>query len=231
MKVFAIADLHLDSKNKKPMNIFGDNWINHDEKIFHFWKETVSDEDLVLLPGDISWAGKLEDVKDDLIKIEKLPGLKIIGKGNHDYWWATSRKLDKLNFSTIKFLKNNCYIFNDFTVTGTRGWDTMEEHDQEKEASNQKIFLRELNRFKISLEQSKNVDKQIIAMLHYPPFDSEGNPNDFFWLMKEYNVKICIYGHLHGEDGHKNIKEGLIENMVFYCVASDYLNFKIKRIL
>lgn len=229
MKIFAIADLHFDFKKEKPMDVFGDNWEKHEEKIIENWKNTVGQDDLVLIPGDVSWALRLDEALEDLLQIENLPGIKIIGKGNHDYWWSTSSKLDKLGFKTIRFLKNNFYKFDDILVCGTRGWDTMEEHS--KEISNEKIFLRELNRLKISIESAKNKNSKIIVMLHYPPFNSDGLPNEFFDIMKNYNTDICIYGHLHGEEGHKNVKEGCIDNISVHCVSSDYMDFQLKRIL
>lgn len=229
MKIFAIADLHFDFKKEKPMNVFGDNWINHEDKIIKDWTNVVGDDDLVLIPGDISWALRLNDALADLMRIEKLPGTKIICKGNHDYWWSTSSKLDKLGLKTIKFLKNNSYEFDDIVVCGTRGWDTMEEHSEE--ASNEKIFLRELNRLKISIDSAKKFSGKIVVMLHYPPFNSDGLPNEFFSIMKDYNADTCIYGHLHGEEGHKNVREGFIDNLMVHCVSSDYIDFKLKRIL
>ncbi len=229
MKIFAIGDLHLDSKNEKPMNIFGDNWLHHEEKIFKNWHETVSEDDVVLIPGDTSWAIKLSDAKNDLLKIENLPGTKIICKGNHDYWWATNNKLDMLGFKTIRFLKNNSYEFDDVIVGGTRGWDSIEDHSSE--STNEKIYMRELNRLKISLEQMKKSNKHKIVMLHFPPFDSDGNPNEFFRLLEDYSVDVCIYGHLHGEDGHKNVREGYIGGLLLHCVSCDYLDFKLKKII
>ncbi len=229
MRIFAIADLHLDSKKEKPMNIFGDNWINHEDKITENWKKQVHKDDLVLVPGDISWAAKLGEAMEDLRKIDELPGTKIIGKGNHDYWWSTSNKLDNLGLKTVKFLKNNSYEFEGVTICGTRGWDTMEEHSGEE--SNEKIYLREMNRLKISLESAKKSKNAKIVMLHYPPFDSDGLPNDFFKIVKKYNADICIYGHLHGEEGHKNVREGLIDYISVHCVSSDYMDFKLKRIM
>lgn len=229
MRIFAIADLHLDHKKEKPMDIFGSNWANHEEKIIENWINTVGDEDLVLIPGDISWALKLDEAAEDLLRIEKLPGLKILGKGNHDYWWSTASKLDSLDLKTIKFLKNNSFAFDGFLVCGTRGWDTIEDHSEE--TSNKKIFLRELNRLRISLDSAGKNKGKMIVMLHYPPFDNKGLPNEFFSLMKEYKADICIYGHLHGEEGHKNIREGLIDGILVHCVSSDYIDFKLKRIL
>lgn len=228
MKIFAIADLHFDCKNEKPMNVFGDNWIDHEEKIIHNWKAIVGEEDLVLIPGDISWALKLEDSMGDLERIDRLPGTKIIGKGNHDYWWSTSSKLDRLDLGTIKFLKNNSFEFEDCVICGTRGWDTMEEHTEEE--INKKIFMREMNRLKISLDSAKKYEKPIMVMLHFPPFTSDGLPNEFFSILKEYKAHDCIYGHLHGEDGHKNIREGFIDGINVHCVSSDYMNFELKLI-
>lgn len=229
MKIFAIADLHFDSKKEKPMNIFGDNWINHEDKIMENWKQVVDKEDLVLIPGDISWAIKLDEAMSDLERIDELPGTKIIGKGNHDYWWSTSNKLDNLKLKSIRFLKNNSYTYNGAIICGTRGWDTMEDHSQE--VLNEKIYLREMNRLRISLESAKKSKNAIIAMLHYPPFDSDGLPNEFFKILREYEADVCIYGHLHGEEGHKNIREGMIDNIAVHCVSSDYISFKLKRIL
>lgn len=229
MKIFAIGDLHLDSKNEKPMNIFGDNWLNHEQKIFENWKNTVCQHDIVLIPGDTSWAIKLDEAKTDLLKIDDLPGTKIICKGNHDYWWATNSKLDMLGLKTIKFSKNNAYECGDYVIGGTRGWDSIEERSNE--STNEKIYTRELNRLRISLEQCEKSNKKKIVMLHFPPFDSDGNPNEFFMLLKKYEVDICIYGHLHGDDGHKNVKEGYIDNILLYCVSCDYLDFKLKKII
>ena len=229
MKIFAIADLHFDGKKEKPMNIFGDNWIDHEEKIMRNWKETVSTDDLVLVPGDISWATKLDDAVVDLKRIDELPGTKIIGKGNHDYWWSTSNKLDSLGLKSIKFLKNNSYVYDSVSICGTRGWDTMEEHSED--VSNRKIYLREMNRLKISLEAAENSNNALIVMLHYPPFYNDGHPNDFFKILMEYHPEVCIYGHLHGEEGHKNVREGMIENIAVHCISSDYMDFKLKRIM
>ncbi len=232
MKIYAIADLHFDSRNEKPMNIFGDNWIDHENKIMSNWKEHVGEDDLVLIPGDISWAGKLEDAMADLVKIDELPGIKIIGKGNHDYWWSTSNKLDGMGLKTVKFLKNNSYEHGKTIICGTRGWDTMEEHSADaSEISNEKIYLREMNRLKLSLESAKKRNGMTIVMLHYPPFDGDGNPNEFFKIMMDYEADICIYGHLHGEEGHKNVREGIINNIDVHCVSSDYMDFKLKRII
>lgn len=223
--IYAIADLHFDFSKEKPMDVFGDNWKDHDKKIISDWKEKVRDDDLVLLPGDISWALKLKDAVDDLNVIDSLPGKKIISKGNHDYWWSSLNKMNNLGFKTIKFLYNNTYEYEDISICGCRGWISKDslEFTQEDE----KIYNREVNRLKISLEQAKN--KKIIALIHYPPFNQDHSASDFTKLLTDFNVKLCLYGHLHGQ-GHKYRYEGELDNVSYKFIASDFLDFKLERI-
>ncbi len=243
MRVFAIGDLHFDSKKEKPMDIFGSNWIDHEEKIVRNWQKSVSDDDLVLIPGDISWAIRLEDAIKDLEIIDKLPGKKVLIRGNHDYWWATKNKLCNLKFKTIEFLVNDVFANDKVIVCGVRGWEDAPDNELIKNSiinnneetsriiDDKKIFNRELNRLKIALKMTKDSNLYKIAMLHYPPFNNDKSPNDFVALMKEYNINKCIYGHLHGKDGHKNVVEGNIEGIDFVCVSSDYLNFELKELV
>lgn len=224
--IYGIGDLHLDHTKEKPMDIFGDNWADHEEKIFDNWKETVKEEDLILLPGDISWALKLEEAYEDLERIENMPGRKIIIKGNHDYWWQGPKKLRELNFKTIEFIQNNAYEFNNIGIYGTRGWNPRDTEDFSEQ--DEKIFSRELNRLELSLEFMKNKEKKIV-MLHYPPFNIDSSPNEFVDIMEDYDVDICLYGHLHAE-GHRFIVEGNIKGIDFYCVSSDYIDFKLRPI-
>ncbi len=227
MRVFAIGDLHLDSTKEKPMDIFGDNWSDHEQKIIGSWQRSVSDDDLVLIPGDISWAMKLEDAKKDLELIDNLPGKKVLIRGNHDYWWSTKNKLNNLGFKSLEFLVNDIYVYNNIVICGVRGWDSYEINSDE---DSKKIYDRELKRFEISLRMTKSFDCYKIAMLHFPPFNLDKSPNDFVDIMKEYNIDKCIYGHLHGKAGHKMVSEGYINGIDFLCVSSDYLDFELKEI-
>lgn len=229
MSIFAIGDLHLDGSGKKPMDIFGEEWINHEGKIFKSWVESVDNDDLILVPGDISWALKLEEAYFDLKRIDELPGIKILIKGNHDYWWESKKKLKELGLESIFFLQNDCFVKDNVAIAGARGWiskdyEEFNEHDE-------KIYNRELNRLELSLKAvDKDVDS-ILVMLHYPPFNIKDNsPNEFVSLMKQYNVSMCLYGHLHSQ-GHKFAVEGNVEGINFLCVSSDYLDFKLKKIL
>ena len=225
--IYSIADLHFDDTGEKSMDIFGENWENHEQKIIENWKMSIKEDDLVLIPGDISWALKCEDAYEDLKKIDDLPGKKIISKGNHDYWWQSLNKINKFNFTKIEFLQNNSFVYKNVGITGTRGWSPI---DRELEDSHdKKIFLRELNRLKLSIESLPYKPEKIISMIHYPPFNSDLSPNEFVYLMKGYGVDICLYGHLHSE-GHSYAVEGIVEGIEFHLISSDYLKFKPKKI-
>jgi hypothetical protein len=225
--IYAIGDLHFDFSKEKPMDIFGDKWVKHEEKIINNWKSLVKGEDLVILPGDISWALKLDTARYDLERIDKLPGKKVIIKGNHDYWWASLNKLNKLELETIFFLQNNSYKYNDIGISGTRGWIAKDNDDFK--ADDEKIFERELQRLRLSLENLEGVNHKI-AIMHYPPFNMDLSPDEFVEIMKAHGVKTCLYGHLHAE-GHKYAVEGSIEGINFHCVSSDYIDFKPKLVV
>ena len=233
MSIYIIGDLHLSFGTDKPMDIFGDNWENHSEKIKENWIKKVNKDDTVILPGDFSWATYLEETYNDFEFLNSLPGKKILSKGNHDYWWTTVTQMNKYikenNFENINFLYNNSYLVEDKIIVGTRGWTT---HNRNQE--NMKILKRELARLKLSLEdgiKKYGEDKEIYCFIHYPPFYKETVEEniDFIKLMKKYNVKKCFYGHLHA-DSHKEAVEGLIDGIEFKLVSSDYLDFDLMKI-
>lgn len=223
--IFAIGDLHFDYTKEKPMNIFGDNWKNHEEKIIENWKKMVKDDDLVLLPGDISWALKLDTASLDLKRIDELPGIKIISKGNHDYWWSSLNKMNNLGYNTIHFIHNNSFEYKNYSICGTRGWAARDSFEFSE--NDEKIYLREVQRLKNSLDSC--VNKKIIAMIHYPPFNQDLSLNEFSQMLADYKVEKCVYGHLHGK-GHKFSYEGEMEGVDYNFVASDYLDFNLKII-
>lgn len=228
MKIFAIADLHLSGNPPmKPMEIFGDNWINHWEKIKKEWSHIVSPEDVVLLAGDTSWALKLDDALVDLNEIIVLPGKKIIVKGNHDYWWQSQKKMTTAVAGELSFLQNNFYIADHFAICGSRGWICPDDPCFTTE--DQAIYSREVLRVKNSLTAAKQAGFQdIILMLHYPPIHTK--ENGFTALLEEFNVNFCIYGHLHGEAAQYG-PSGYLNDTTCYLVACDALDFKLKRIM
>jgi hypothetical protein len=231
MRLFALGDPHLsfdrEGKEYKPMGIFGDSWQNHGEKIRQHWLEQVTAEDVVLLPGDISWAMTLEELQPDLDFLAALPGKKIISKGNHDLWWDSLRKLKKILPADFAILQNNSYLFGDVAVCGTRGWICPEgqfadEHDT-------KIFQRELGRLRLSLDSVPKDIPHKIVMLHYPPINSKQEKSAFVELMAQYDVALCLYGHLHSY-AVQNALEGQHWDMEFQLVSADYLGFTPKLI-
>ena len=234
MSIFVIADLHLSFKNPKPMDIFGDNWENHAEKIKKDWITKVTEKDLVVLPGDFSWETYLEDTILDFEYINNLPGKKLMLKGNHDYWWTTITSMKKFlqenNFTNIDFLYNNSFEFEEKILCGTRGWNITDEEN------NEKLINRELGRLELSLKdgiKKYNKGKEIIVFMHYPPITNNmiysGGENKFINLMKKYNIKKCYYGHLHGQS-IKDAVEGEIQGINFKLVSADSLDFKLIKL-
>ena len=232
MAIYAISDLHLSFGENKPMDVFGKTWENHAEKIKANWLSKVTDNDLVLLPGDFSWATYLENTYDDFKYLNDMPGKKILLKGNHDYWWTSLKKmreyLEQNSFKNIDFLHNNSYEFDNSIIVGTRGWQ------DENSTEDKKIIKREILRLELSIKDGINKygsEKEIIVCMHYPPFNKfEELEFSYINVMKKYGIKKCIYGHLHGEQSHKEAKEGLIEGIDFKLVSSDYTGFDLVRI-
>ena len=204
MAIYAIADLHLSFGENKPMDIFGDKWTNHEEKIKKDWQEKVTENDLVVILGDFSWAMYLKDTYKDFEYLNNLPGKKILLKGNHDYWWTTLNKmrtyLSDNKFNNIDFLYNNSYFYENKIIVGTRGWSEQEEKPE-------KIIKRENLRLDMSLKngvEQFGKDKEIIVCMHYPPFNNfEKIELNFLKTMEKYNVKKCLYGNLHGKNANK----------------------------
>ena len=228
MALYAISDLHLGFNLDKPMDIFGDNWINHEEKIKENWYKLIGSDDTVLIAGDISWALKESDSQRDLSWIDELPGKKIISKGNHDFWWGSISKLNK-SFNTIKFIQNNFYSYNEYAICGTRGW-ICEGSDKYTEKDD-KIFKREVIRLRLSLDSAKHKGfEKFIVMIHYPPTNEKFQESEFTKIFKEYNVSKVIYGHLHG-NALGRVLDGLIDKIEYNITSSDYLNFCPKKIL
>ena len=229
MALFVIADLHLaKSVRNKTMNIFGGG-ENYMELLEQNWKELVSDEDTIVLPGDISWAMKMKDAYEDFKFIEELPGRKIILKGNHDYWWASKKKMEdtfeEWGFSTLHILHNNCFFYGDVALCGTRGWFFEEEtgtpHDK-------KIMLREIGRLETSLKGAGEREK--LVFLHYPPLYQKYECPEILALLREYGVKLCCYGHIHGK-GCRLAFNGWRGATEYRLVSADAVDFTPVKIL
>ena len=233
MSIYAIADLHLDIKsNEKSMEIFGNRWQNYVTKIKNNWSRLVTDDDTVIIPGDISWALSLNDSIYDLRWIDELPGKKILLKGNHDFWWATQSKMNKFleenEIKTISILNNNAYVVEDRIICGSRGWFTdksMQTASQNVDYS--KIINREIIRLRMSLNEAKKLQgdsqKEILVFLHFPPVWGDFRCDEILDLLCEYNIKHCYFGHIHSNyTAPTDFNDG---NISFKLISADFIDF------
>ena len=222
MALYAIGDLHLCLGAPKPMDIFGGAWVDYMQKLENNIK-AIGPEDTTVLLGDLSWALDLDEAKDDFAWIDRIPGRKIILKGNHDYWWSTATKFYKFcevnNFSNQFILNNNHYEYDGWAICGTRGWFFEEERSG---AHDEKVFKRELIRLESSLQSAGELPK--IVFLHYPPKYKGYECREILDLLKKYDVRKCFYGHLHGAS-HGLAMEGLWDGIDYKLVSADKLNF------
>lgn len=201
MRIFAISDLHLSFEVDKPMDIFGGLWLNHTKTLEENWQSVVKEDDLVLVAGDLSWAMRIEDTKQDFEYLERLNGNKIIIRGNHEYWWKSISAVREILPPSVKALQNDAIKVGNYVITGTRGWYVPEsQNDPKFTAENKKIFDREVIRLELCLEAAKKLANEgdtIICMMHFPPFNHKREENAFTQLFEKYGVKKVVYAHLH----------------------------------
>lgn len=229
MKIHAIGDLHLSFGDmvEKPMDIFGGQWVGHTEKLYNGWCNVVNRDDLVIVCGDISWGLRQEEALADLEWVHRLPGNKVFFKGNHDLWWTSTGKLNKLyDDGSMDFVQNRCVLTgkkNEIAICGSRGWicpgtEGFTAHDR-------KIYERELLRLKMSLEDAVKAGAEtLIGVLHFPPTNDKMQSSGFTELFTQYGVRTCVYGHLHGKEGFKNGIKGVYNGVEYKLVSLDYLD-------
>ena len=233
MSLFVMADLHLSSDRSKSMEIFGPRWQDYMEKIQNNWNRIVSPEDTVIVPGDISWSLRLEDALDDFRFLDALNGKKLIGKGNHDFWWSTHSKLrafwEQNQISSVDILYNNAHRFDNCIVSGTRGW-FVEENQQHTvgNVEHAKIVNREAIRLRLSLEEAVRLrgddkDLPIVVFLHFPPVWNDFVCREILNVLHEFEIKTCYFGHIHG--AYYAPRTQNFEGINFTICAADYLNF------
>lgn len=231
MKVFAVSDLHLSGLVEKPMNVFGEGWEGHLDKIKADWREKVTKEDIVLLGGDTSWGMKLEEGMYDVASLSDLPGKKVFIRGNHDYWWNGISKIRAALPAGSYCIQNDAMRFGSVVICGTRGW-TVPEIGTSLSADDEKILKREALRMEMSLkcaEKLRTDGDMLIAMCHFPPFDSRYSPSVFTELFNRYSVDKVVYGHLHGSRSRAElyVKRGDIE---YYLTSCDKLGNSLATI-
>lgn len=231
MKVFAISDLHLSTAQKKPMDIFGDNWVGYFDNIKEDWKSKVAEDDLVLLPGDFSWAMRMDDASQDFAAVSDLPGKKILLRGNHDYWWSTLSKVRASLPSGFFVVQNDCLRFENVLICGSRGWlcpdkGALAEDDR-------KIYLREIERLRLSLtamSREKREGDTVVCMMHFPPFNARQEPSGFTDLLTEFGIKTVVFGHLHGRENRQSLHFCRF-GIDFYLTSTDLAGHKLTHIL
>lgn len=229
MALYTIGDLHLSLSSDKPMDVFGEGWSNYVERIREGFSELGS-EDVTVLCGDLSWGMSLEESLRDLEFLHALPGKKILMKGNHDYWWNTAAKMqrffDEHELDSLQILHNNCTFYGDVALCGTRGWF----YELEEPGSHtEKMRNREAGRLETSLRAAGEREK--LCFLHYPPLYTGYRCEEMLRLLRQYGVKRCYYGHLHGGMAHSRAVQGERDGTDFSLVSADYLRFKPKKIL
>jgi len=253
-RIFAISDLHLSLARPKPMDVFGPAWANHAQRIAESWGTEVQDDDLVLVPGDLSWALKLEDAQPDLAWIAALPGEKVFVKGNHDYWWSSLNKVRRAAGARMHFLQNgSCAVFGRIAVGGTRLWDfddvvwtpapdsgALNLSEVESigegapktgmgtgpEVNLEEVRARELERLRQSLAALPPDTGPRIAMLHYPPLGSDGRATPITAILDQYRIDLCVFGHLHSLGSIPRPGANCTIGRTRYClVSSDWIGF------
>jgi len=231
MALFTLADTHLSLKIEKPMDIFGSRWRGHDEKIASEWNRVVSPDDTVVVGGDISWGISLEEAGDDLLFLDRLNGNKILLRGNHDYWWNTPKKVTDFfqenGITSIKLLQNNSYVYENIAICGTRGWYSDSSNAPET-SDYQKIVARETARLKLSLDSVKDPTLEKVVFMHFPPKFENYVCRPLIDMMKEYGIKRCYYGHIHGI--YALAPMTVFEGIEFHIVSADFLNFTPKEV-
>ncbi len=232
MALYAISDLHLSLGVDKPMDVFGPEWSDYMTRLHAEWTRMIGPDDTVLMPGDFSWATYLPEAVPDFAWLHALPGKKILTKGNHDYWWTTRAKLDAFlmenGFHSIRILHNDAIRVGRYAVCGARGWKSPGDEDFSPE--DRKIFLREQERLKLSLKAVQSLGaEEVIALLHFPPFNAQREAGAFVDILREHGVRKCLYGHLHGRGRYAAI-QGERDGIEYRLVAADNLQFKPWRI-
>lgn len=224
MALYVIADLHLSLGTDKPMNVFP-GWQDHVQRLKENWRATVTEEDTVVIAGDISWAMKLEECREDFAFIDSLPGQKLLMKGNHDYWWNTRSKIDRFiadnGFGTIRILHNCGYRVGDRAICGTRGWMYNSETDEDR-----KIVSREAGRLTASMAEAKALGGMLTAFLHYPPLYGDMKCSELLDILVDNKVSDCYFGHIHGQYAAKKALTGSYKGVRMHLISCDYVNFQ-----
>lgn len=228
MALYVLADTHLSLGGNKAMDTFGGAWEGYVEKL----REKLSaftPEDGLVISGDISWGMSLEEALPDFEFLHRhFPGKMFLVKGNHDYWWTTANKMYTFwaqhGLERFQLLHNNCHLWGETALCGTRGWF----FEEDANGHNEKIFRREVQRLETSLKAAGEREK--ICFLHYPPLYQGYICQEIVDLMERYRVSRCYYGHLHG-GSHRLAQEGRRGTVEYHLIAGDRVDFQPQMVL
>ena len=223
MAVYTIADLHLSLDGKKPMDVFP-GWNDYVSRLTKNWNALVTPQDTVVIAGDISWAMKLEDADLDFAYLNRLPGKKLLLKGNHDYWWSTRKKIEAYltnrGFSTLSIVHNSAVPLGEIAVCGTRGWLYNAETPED-----QKIVNREVGRLTTSLKEAESLGLRPVVFLHYPPLYDDQRCEEILNVLKEWNIRDCYFGHIPGSQAAKRAVVGEYSGIKMHLISCDTVQF------
>ena len=245
MALYALGDLHLSFQADKPMEAFGRVWKHHEKKIEKYVGQTVKPEDTLVLTGDHSWGRKLPECREDLAFIERLPGRKILLRGNHDMFWDVKKtpQLNEEYAGRLFFLQNNFAVYQDYALVGTKGytfegpfyldaWGNLTGWDEEKAAHAEKLTAREIARLRYSFEQARAAGyRKFILFLHYPPTSILEETSPFTEIAEEYGASAVVYSHCHGARRYGDSIRGTFHGIRYLLVSGDYLDFKPALVL
>jgi len=228
LRVHALGDPHLSFGRPKPMDIFGDHWKDHPQRLAAAWDREVGEEDLVLVCGDISWAASLEEARPDLDYLAARPGRKLLLRGNHDYWWKSLARARAALPPGLELLQNDAIRYEGFVVAGARGWTSPQSECFEPERD-ESTYRRELGRLALSLEKAAALRRpgdDLLVMLHYPPCSERLEESEVTRALAEHRASVAVYGHLHGEEDHDWAPRGLFRGTELRFVAVDFTGFR-----
>lgn len=227
-RLFAVSDLHLPGSHDKTMDVFGEHWTDHFIKISADWVRRVGTDDIVLIPGDISWAMRLEEAKDDIMRMAALPGRKVLIKGNHDFWWSSITKVRQMLPPGMYAIQNDAVFIDGLLFAGSRGWlmPAMAEGDDDA-----KIYARELIRLEMSLRSARRIDAgaRLTVLTHFPPTGETGSSTPVTELMEKYSVDDVVYGHLHGQ-AFIHAFSGVLGSVRYHPVSCDGIGFQLYQL-
>lgn len=230
MKFYAISDLHISTNTNKPMDVFGGNWVGYLDKIKYDWEQKVTEDDVVLIGGDISWAMDIDDARKDIESIANLKGTKVLIKGNHDYWWSGIGKVRDMLPEGFIALQNDSVKIGNVVICGSRCWSVPGSPDFNEQ--DMKIYLRENERLKLSLHSAAKLMQEgdkLLALIHYPPFNVKRENSAFTDIFEQNKVDAVVYGHLHG----KSVRaDKLVDRngIKYYLTSCDQVDNKLTEI-